>query len=121
MNFEFNEEQRLLRDAVREFAEKEIMPYGKEYDEKKEYPWEIFRKAAKLGFIGIDMPEEYGGAGMEYMNVAIVAEELTRVDSNIGSAIASSILGCPMLKYFGSDEQKEKYLKPVLEGKKHLP
>ncbi|RLI70754.1 acyl-CoA dehydrogenase, partial [Archaeoglobales archaeon] len=117
MNFKFNEEQRMLRDAVREFAEKEIMPYGREYDEKKEYPWEIFRKAAKLGFIGIDMPEEYGGAGMEYMNVAIVAEELTRADSSIGSAIASSILGCPMLKYFGSDEQKEKYLKPVLEGK----
>lgn len=59
------------------------------------------------------MLEEYGR--MEYMNVAIVAEELSRADSSIGSAVASSVLGCPMLKHFGSDEQKEKYLKSVLE------
>ncbi|RLI76431.1 acyl-CoA dehydrogenase [Archaeoglobales archaeon] len=117
MNFELNEEQRLLKNAVREFAEKEIVPYARSYDEKKEYPWEIFRKAAKLGFIGIDMPEEYGGAGMEYVNVVIVAEELSRADSNVGSAVASSVLGCPMLKYFGNEEQKEKYLRSVLEGK----
>ena len=117
MDFSLSEEHRMLRDAVREFAEKEIMPYGKEYDERKEYPWNIFRKAAKLGFIGADIPEEYGGAGMDFLSVAIIAQEFTRADSNIGSAVAASTLGCPMLRYFGSEEQKEKYLKAVVQGK----
>jgi alkylation response protein AidB-like acyl-CoA dehydrogenase len=117
LNFEFNEEQRMLRQAIREFAEKEIKPYGKEYDEKKEYPWDILRKAAKLGFVGLDLPEEYGGANMDYLSCAIAAEELTRADSGVGSAIATAILGCPMLKYFGTEEQKEKYIVPVTKGK----
>lgn len=117
MDFELSEEQRMLRDAVREFVEKEIKPYGREYDEKAEYPWSIFRKAAKLGYIGVDMPEEYGGAGLDYVSTVIVAEEFTRGDSGIGSAVLTSILGCPMLKYFGTEEQKDKYLRAVLEGK----
>ncbi|MET1124802.1 MAG: acyl-CoA dehydrogenase family protein, partial [Archaeoglobaceae archaeon] len=116
MNFELSEEQRLLRKAVREFAEKEIMPYGKEYDEKKEYPWEILRRAAKLGFVAADLPEEYGGVGMDYLSCAIIAEELCRADSGIGSAIMTASLGCPMVKYFGSEEQKEKYLPKVARG-----
>jgi alkylation response protein AidB-like acyl-CoA dehydrogenase len=117
MDFSLNEEQRMLRDAVREFAEKEIMPYGREYDEKGEYPWEIFRKAAKLGFVGADLPEEYGGADLDFISIPIIGEELTRADSGIGSAIAASVLGCPMIKYFGTDEQKERFLRPVVEGK----
>ncbi|AGK60053.1 butyryl-CoA dehydrogenase [Archaeoglobus sulfaticallidus PM70-1] len=117
MDFSFNEEHRMLRDAVREFAEKEIMPYGREYDEKAEYPWEIFRRAAKLGFVGADIPEEYGGAGMDFISIPIICMELTRADSGIGSAIAASTLGCPMVKYFGTEEQKERYLRAVAEGK----
>jgi len=65
MNFELPEELRELQRAVREFAEKEIRPYGKEYDEKGEYPMEMFRKAAKMRYIGVGVPEEYGGAGMK--------------------------------------------------------
>jgi len=117
MDFSLNEEQKMLRNAVREFAEKEIMPYGREYDEKGEYPWKIFKKAAELGFVGVDLPEEYGGAELDFISVAIVAEELTRADSSIGSAVAASVLGCPMVKYFGTDEQKERFLRPVVEGK----
>lgn len=117
MNFELNEEQRMVQNAVREFAEKEIRPVAREYDEKGEYPFEVFKKAAKLGFIGIDMPEEYGGGGGDFLSSILVSIEFTRADSNVGSAVLTSTLGCPMLKYFGSEEQKERYLRAVLEGK----
>ncbi|MEM2325637.1 MAG: acyl-CoA dehydrogenase family protein, partial [Archaeoglobaceae archaeon] len=117
MHFEFSEDQRLLREAVKEFAEKEIVPNAKIYEEKEEYPWDIFRKAAKLGYIAPDLPEEYGGSNLDFLSCAIIAEELCRADSSIGSAIATAALGCPMIKYFGSDEQKEKYLPRVTSGK----
>ncbi|MEM1579052.1 MAG: acyl-CoA dehydrogenase family protein [Archaeoglobaceae archaeon] len=117
MHFEFSEDQRLLREAVKEFAEKEIVPNAKIYEEKEEYPWDIFRKAAKLGYIAPDLPEEYGGSNLDFLSCAIIAEELCRADSSVGSAIATAALGCPMIKYFGSDEQKEKYLPRVTSGK----
>ncbi|MEM2658074.1 MAG: acyl-CoA dehydrogenase family protein, partial [Archaeoglobaceae archaeon] len=87
MKFELSEELRDLQNAVREFAEKEIKPYGKEFDEKAEYPWEIYRKASKLGYIGASVPEELGGAGMGCLAEAVISIELTRADSSIGSAI----------------------------------
>jgi len=117
VNFELDEEHRMLQNAVREFAEKEIMPYGKEYDERRDYPWEIFRKAAKLGYVGASVPEEYGGAGMDYLAEAIISEELTRADSSIGTAIDLAILGVPMILRYGTEGQKEKYIPPVIEGK----
>jgi alkylation response protein AidB-like acyl-CoA dehydrogenase len=116
MNFELDEEHRMIQDSVREFAEKEIMPYGREYDEKKEYPMEIYRKAAKLGFIGASIPEEYNGAGMDCISEAIISIEFCRADSAIGSAIDLATLGVPMLRYFGSEEQKEKYMARVPKG-----
>ena len=117
MNFKFSEEQKLLREAVREFAEKEIKPYGREYDEKGEYPWDILRKAAKLGFIAADIPEKYGGADLDYLSCVIITEEFCRADSSIGSALVAASLGCPMVKYFGSEEQKERYLPKIASGK----
>ncbi len=118
MNFELSEEHRMLQQAVREFAEKEIMPYGREYDERKEYPWEIYRKAAKLGFIGASVPEEYGGAGMDCLAESVISIEFCRADSSIGSAIDLAVLGVPMLLRYGSEEQKEKYIPGVVSGKK---
>ncbi|MDK2876780.1 MAG: acyl-CoA dehydrogenase, partial [Archaeoglobaceae archaeon] len=115
--FELPEELRLLKNAVREFSEKEIKPYGKEYDERGEYPWDILRKAAKFGFIAPDLPEEYGGSDLSVLGCALIVEEFTRADSSIGSAIFSSALGCPMVKYFGTEEQKEKYLPMIPKGK----
>ena len=116
MNFELSEEHRMLQEAVREFAEKEIMPYGREYDEKKEYPMDIYRKAAKLGYIGAGIPEEYNGAGMDCLAEAIISMEFTRADSSIGSAIDLAVLGVPMLLHFGTEEQKEKYMAKVPKG-----
>ena len=114
--FELPEDIKLLKNAVREFAEKEIKPFGKEYDEKGEYPWEILRKAAKLGYIAPDLPEEYGGSNLSVLGCAVIVEEFTRADSSIGTAIFSSSLGCPMVKYFGTEEQKEKYLPRIPKG-----
>jgi alkylation response protein AidB-like acyl-CoA dehydrogenase len=114
--FELPEDIKLLKNAVREFAEKEIKPFGKEYDEKGEYPWEILRKAAKLGFVAPDLPEEYGGSNLSVLGCAVIVEEFTRADSSIGTAIFSSSLGCPMVKYFGTEEQKEKYLPRIPKG-----
>lgn len=116
MDFEFDEEHRMLQDAVREFAEKEIMPYGKEYDESKKYPIEIYKKAAKLGFIGASIPEEYNGAGMDCLAEAIISMEFTRADSSIGSSIDLATLGVPMVLKFGSEEQKENYMAKVPKG-----
>ncbi len=116
MNFELSEEHKMLQEAVREFAEKEIMPYGREYDEKKEYPMDIYRKAAKLGYIGASIPEEYNGAGMDCLAEAIISMEFTRADSSIGSAIDLAVLGVPMLLHFGTEEQKEQYMARVPKG-----
>jgi len=116
VDFSLSEEHRMLQEAVREFAEKEIMPYGKEYDEKKEYPMKIYKKAAKLGYIGASIPEEYNGAGMDCLAEAIISMEFTRADSSIGSAIDLAVLGVPMLLRFGTEEQKEKYMARVPKG-----
>jgi len=116
MDFSLSEEHRMLQQAVREFAEKEIMPYGKEYDEKKVYPWEIYRKAARLGFIGASIPEEYNGAGMDCLAEAIISMEFTRADSSIGSSIDLATLGVPMILHFGTEEQKEKFVSKVPKG-----
>uniref|UniRef100_A0A7J2TJG6 Acyl-CoA dehydrogenase n=1 Tax=Archaeoglobus fulgidus TaxID=2234 RepID=A0A7J2TJG6_ARCFL len=118
MNFELSEDYKILQEAVRDFAEKEIKPYGREYDEKEEYPWDIYRKAAKLGYIGASVPEEYGGAGMDQLAEAIISIELTKADSSIGSAIDLATLGVPMLMKYGSEELKEKFIPGVVKGKK---
>ena len=115
MDFSLSEEHRMLQEAVREFAEKEIMPYGREYDEKKQYPMEIYRKAAKLGYIGASVPEEYDGAGMDCLAEAIISMEFCRADSSIGSAIDLATLGVPMVLRFGSEEQKE-FVAKVVRG-----
>ncbi|NHW23103.1 MAG: acyl-CoA dehydrogenase, partial [Archaeoglobales archaeon] len=117
MTFDLNEELKDLQRAVREFSEKEIKPFGKEFDDKADYPWEIYRKAAKLGYIGASVPEEYGGAGMGCLAEAVISTELTRGDSSIGSAIDLAVLGIPMILKHGTEEQKEKYIPRVLKGK----
>ena len=118
MHFELSEDHKILQQAVRDFAEKEIRPFGREFDEKEEYPWDIYRKAAKLGYIGASVPEEYGGAGMDCVAEAIISMEFTRADSGIGSAIDLAVLGVPMLLKHGSEELKERFIPGVVKGKK---
>ncbi len=119
MDFELNEEQRLFYNMVRDFAEKEIAPKAAELDEKEEFPWENFRKMAELGILGIPYPEEYGGSGGDTVSYAIAMEEISRACGSTGiTFVAQTSLACGPLYYFGSEEQKQKYLTPLASGEK---
>jgi alkylation response protein AidB-like acyl-CoA dehydrogenase len=118
VDFEFTEEQELLRRTVREFAESEIAPHVKEYDESQEFPREIIMKAGELGLLGIIFPEEYGGAGLGYVEYAMVVEELSRVDGSVGISVAAHNGLCSgHIWLAGSEAQKRKYLVPLASGR----
>src|SRR5512136_2848415 len=117
MNFELNEEQTHIKSAVREFCVKEFKPeLALELDKKEEYPMELFKKAAKLGFTSLMFPEEYGGQNSGLLEVCIVIEEMCRGDSSLGVAISSSNFGSEFIMTLGTKEQKEKYLPPLCKG-----
>ena len=119
MDFTFTDEQKHLRKSVREFAEGEIAPHVMEWDESSHFPAEILPKLAEMGLMGVIFPEEYGGAGLGYIEYAIVIEELARVDGSVGLFVAAHNSLCSNHIYkFGSEEQKRKYLVPLAQGKK---
>jgi alkylation response protein AidB-like acyl-CoA dehydrogenase len=120
MNFELTEEQNQIRMSVREFAEGEIAPHVMEWDETQHFPIELKPKLAELGLMGVIFPEEYGGAGMGYIEYASIIEELSRVDGSVGISIAAHNSLCSNHIYsFGTEEQKQKYLVPLARGE-HL-
>jgi len=119
VDFTFTDEQKQLRKSVREFAEGEIAPHVMEWDESSHFPAEILPKLAEMGLMGVIFPEEYGGAGLGYIEYAIVIEELARVDGSVGLFVAAHNSLCSNHIYkFGSEEQKRKYLVPLAQGKK---
>ena len=119
MDFSFTEEQKQLRKSVREFAEGEIAPHVMEWDEISHFPTEILPKLADMGLMGVIFPEEYGGAGMGYVEYVTVIEELSRVDGSVGLFVAAHNSLCSNHIYkFGTEEQKKKYLVPLAQGKK---
>ncbi len=117
MNFELNEEQKQIKFSVREFAESEIRPHVMEWDEAQHFPVELRPKLAELGLLGALFPEEYGGAGMGYVEYATIIEELGRVCGSVGLSVAAHNSLCSNHIYmFGSEEQKQKYLIPLAKG-----
>ena len=119
MEFSLTDEQQQLRRTVREFAEGEIAPHVMEWDEASKFPSELIPKLAEMGFLGVIFPEKYGGAGMGYMEYAIIIEELSRVDGSIGIIVAAHNSLCTNHIYkFGTDAQREKYVVPLAQGKK---
>jgi alkylation response protein AidB-like acyl-CoA dehydrogenase len=117
MNFELNEEQQQIKYSVREFAESEIRPHVMEWDETQHFPDELRPKLAELGLMGVLFPEQYGGAGMGYVEYATIIEELGRVDGSVGLSVAAHNSLCSNHIYsFGSEEQKQKYLVPLAQG-----
>ncbi len=117
MDFQLTDEQISIKEMVRDFARKEILPYVMEYDEKKAFPEEIIRKLGELGLLGIIYPESYGGAGMGYIEYAIIVEELSAVDPSIGLIVAAhNSLGTFHIYNFGSEEQKQKYIPRLVKG-----
>ncbi|HEY0169762.1 MAG TPA: acyl-CoA dehydrogenase [Pyrinomonadaceae bacterium] len=119
MDFELNEEQLQVKMSVREFAEGEIAPHVREWDEKQHFPVELMPKLAAQGFMGVIFPEEYGGAGMGYIEYVAIIEELSRVDGSVGISVAAHNSLCSNHIYlFGTEEQKRKFLVPLASGEK---
>ena len=117
MNFELNEEQQQIKYSVREFAESEIRPHVMEWDESQYFPEELRPKLAELGLLGVVFPEEYGGAGMGYVEYATIIEEISRVDGSVGLSVAAHNSLCSNHIYsFGTEAQKQKYLVPLASG-----
>jgi alkylation response protein AidB-like acyl-CoA dehydrogenase len=116
MDFELTNRQKQIRLAAREFAEGELMGIGKEWEAKREFPREVVKKAAGLGFIGVFIKKEYGGLGLCFLEHAIIMEEFWRVDPGLGQVLASPTFGAEELQLFGSEEQKRKCLPPLVKG-----
>jgi alkylation response protein AidB-like acyl-CoA dehydrogenase len=118
MDFGLTQEQEQLRRSVREFAEGEVRPHVMEWDEASHFPLEIMPKLAEMGLLGVIFPEEYGGAGLGYIEYAIAIEELARVDGSVGLIVAAhnSLCSNHIFK-FGTEAQKKKYLAPLAQGK----
>jgi alkylation response protein AidB-like acyl-CoA dehydrogenase len=118
MNFEFSEEQLSIRNTIREFAREEILPNVMEYDESKTFPKHLINKMGELGILGIIFPEEYGGAGMGYIEYALILEEISAADPSIGLTVAAhNSLGTNHIYTYGTEEQRRKYLPNLLTGK----
>jgi alkylation response protein AidB-like acyl-CoA dehydrogenase len=119
MEFSLTDDQQQLRRTVREFAEAEIAPHVMEWDEASQFPSELIPKLAEMGFLGVIFPEKYGGAGMGYVEYALIIEELSRVDGSVGIIVAAHNSLCSNHIYkFGTEQQKQKYLVPLAQGKK---
>jgi alkylation response protein AidB-like acyl-CoA dehydrogenase len=119
LEFSLNEEQKLLRKTVREFAESELAPHSREWDEKQEFPREVFTKLGEMGLMGVVWPAEYGGSGLSTLDYALVMEELSRVDAGVALSVAAHNSLCSGHIFLaGSDAQKKKYLVPLAQGEK---
>jgi short-chain 2-methylacyl-CoA dehydrogenase len=119
LNFDLTQEQQLVRDTVREFAESRIAPVAAELDREHRFPYELVAELAELGLMGMTVPEEYGGAGADTLSYAVAVEELTRIDSSVAITVAAHhSLGTLPIFYFGSEEQKREWLPQLASGEK---
>jgi alkylation response protein AidB-like acyl-CoA dehydrogenase len=119
MDFELPEELREIQRTVRDFCETKVKPRARAWDETGQFPWEVVRELGPLGLMGIAVPEEYGGAGMGALGVAVVIEEIARHDGSLALTVAShNGLGTGHILRFGSEEQKRRYLPTLARGEK---
>ncbi len=119
MNFELTEEQKAIRDLAREFAQEEIAPIAAKIDETGEFPIETVKKMGELGLMGIEVPPEYGGAGLDCISYVVAMEEISKMCASHGVIMSvNNSLVCYGLNKFGTEEQKRKFLAPLASGKK---
>jgi len=119
MDFRLTEEQKMIQQTIREFAEGELKPVAAELDHTGNFPTEIIKKLAELGFMGVPFPEKYGGAGLDYISYAITVEELSVACASTGVIVsAHTSLCCDPIYFAGTEEQKQKFLTPLASGKK---
>ncbi|WP_017753935.1 acyl-CoA dehydrogenase [Calidifontibacillus oryziterrae] len=118
MNFELTKEQQMIKEMVRDFAEKEVKPKAEYVDRTSEFPEDTFKKMGELGLLGIPFPEEYGGSGGDTISYAIAVEEIGKACGGTGLSYAAAVsLGSSPIYYFGTEEQKQNYLAPLAQGK----
>jgi alkylation response protein AidB-like acyl-CoA dehydrogenase len=119
MDFELTDEQRLLRNTVRDFARQEVAPVAEELDREHRFPYELVAKMGELGLMGIPFPEQYGGGGADTLSYALAVEELTRIDSSVAITMAAhTSLGTMPIHLWGTDEQKDDWLPALCSGEK---
>ena len=117
MDFELTDAQKTIRDTVRKFAEAKIKPLAHDLDEKEEFSVDLTKQMGALGVFGLIVPEEFGGSGLDYTSYCIAVEELARVDGSHAATVAAGVsLGVAPILYFGTDEQKKKYLPALAAG-----
>lgn len=118
MDFSLSAEQQMIRDTCRNFARERILPHARQWDMEESYPRELLTEMAGLGFLGVPIPEEYGGAGLDYISEALVFEEIGYADSSVRTTLSvqMSLVELTLLKW-GSEEQKRSYLPPLCQGK----
>jgi len=116
MDYQFSKEQQDIRSAARQFAEKEFKEVSRELDLKEEFPFDVWKKACKLGLVGCFIPEEYGGAGYGVTELCCIAEEFFRVDPGCGMCMVSVAVGSEVILLFGDERQKRTYLPPLTRG-----
>ncbi|MCJ8345138.1 acyl-CoA dehydrogenase family protein, partial [bacterium] len=119
MILELNEDQKMIRDSARDFAEKYVAPIARKLDLTQEFPVDLIKQAGEMGFMGVAIPEEYGGSGMDYVSYVLMMEEISRHCASTGVILSvnNSLVCDPLLKY-GTEDQKNKYLKPLAMGEK---
>ncbi|MCK4377563.1 MAG: acyl-CoA dehydrogenase family protein [Actinomycetia bacterium] len=118
MDFNLSSEQKAMQKLCIEFAENEIAPKAQEMDRTGEFPYEIIKKMAKLGLMGLPIPKKYGGVGTDYLTYVIALEEISKADASVGITMSAHIsLPCSTLYDFGTEEQKQKWLVPLAQGK----
>ncbi|MGB0480186.1 MAG: acyl-CoA dehydrogenase family protein [Flavobacteriaceae bacterium] len=117
MNFEFSEEHKLIADSARDFAEQYIRPHVMDWDEAQYFPKDVLQKAGDMGFMGIFIPEEYGGSGLGYHEYVAIIQEISKVDPSIGLSVAAHNSLCTgHIFYFGNEQQKKKWLPKLASG-----
>jgi len=119
MNFEYTETQEMIRQTARKFAEDRLAPSSIERDEKEEFPHDAIKEMGELGFMGMMVPEEWGGSGLDTTSYALVMEEISRVDASCGVIMSvNNSLVCYGINKFGTEDQKKRYLRDLATGKK---
>lgn len=118
MDFELTEEHRMIQDLAYKFAVKEMAPIAKEYDRKEKYAREVWHKGCEAGLVGALVPEEYGGPGYGFLELGLISEQLSRIDLGMCLCVVAATFGSEHIIFFGSEEQKKKYLPPLVNGEK---
>ena len=119
MDFEFTEEQEMIRTTVRDFAEKEIAPVSRDINRNEQFPSELINRLGEMGCLGLNLPSEYGGGGADYISYCVMLEELGRVDLGVALTVSTHLsLGGKTILQWGTEEQKQKHLPSIASGKK---